>query len=341
VSRRRKTNLADLSDTELLDTRMCDLDLSIEGTWVEEILEKVRRDLKRRELRLKPHFWLADEWFSPENVPGVALPFYLGHPRLVRLERKMMFEVEGGTKAECAKLLRHELGHAVQHAYALHRKRRWQKLFGLASVPYPDFYRPRPSSKKFVQHLDGWYAQSHPVEDFAETFAVWLQPKKRWRREYDGWKALEKLEYVDELMEELAGAAPKVRSKAKPYALRTLKHTLREHYDKRRAHFPAGYSDQYDRDLLRVFSDDPAHAKNPRAAAFLRKRRKAIRERVARFTGEYQFTLDQVLKEMIGRCKELKLRLPGSEDEAEIDFALMLTVHTVHTLHVGSEWHPM
>ena len=334
-------NLETMSESELLDTRLCDLDISLEGTWVEEVIEKARRDLRRRDLRLRPHFWLADEWFSPENVPGIGVPFYLAHPRLTRLERKMMFEVEGGSRPECLKLIRHELGHAVQHAYALHRRRRWQKLFGLASKPYPDQYRPRPSSKKFVQHLDGWYAQSHPVEDFAETFAVWLGPKTRWRREYAGWEALKKLEYVDELMGELAGVAPKVKSKAKPYALRSLKHTLAEHYEKRRAQFPNGYSDQYDRDLLRVFSDDPAHAKNTRAAAFLRKRRQAIRERVARFTGEYQFTLDQVLKEMIGRCKELKLRLPGSEDEAEIDFALMLTVHTVHTLHLGGEWHPM
>ena len=26
-------------------------------------------------------------------------------------------------------------------------------------------------------HLDPWYAQSHPDEDFAETFAVWLTPE--------------------------------------------------------------------------------------------------------------------------------------------------------------------
>ncbi|MAQ19281.1 MAG: hypothetical protein CMN30_31335 [Sandaracinus sp.] len=330
-----------MTDEELLGTRFCDLPIALEGTWVEEIIAKIGRDLERRDLRLRPHFWLADEWFSPENVPGVAIPFYLAHPRLIRLERKMMFEVEGGTRPECLKLMRHELGHAVQHAFALQRKRRWQQTFGLASKKYPDFYRPRPSSKKFVQHLDGWYAQSHPVEDFAETFAVWLGPRKRWRREYEGWKALEKLEYVDELMGELAGRAPTVRSKAKPYALRTIKETLGEHYDKRRAHFQSGYSDQYDRDLLRVFSDDPDHQAHLGAAAFLRKRRKAIRERVARFTGEYQFTLDQVLKEMIGRCKELKLRLRGSEEEAEIDFALMLTLHTVHTLHVSNEWHPM
>ena len=333
--------LADCSDDELLDTRMCDLDLSLEGTWIEDIIEHVRQQLQRRDLRLKPHFWLADEWFSPENVPGVAIPFYLAHPRLMRLERKMMFEVEGGSRPECAKLMRHEVGHAIQHGYALHRKRRWQQIFGLASKPYPDFYRPRPGSKRFVQHLDGWYAQSHPAEDFAETFAVWIGPRRKWRREYEGWKALQKLEYIDELMGELAGHAPKVKRRGKPYALRTLKHTLREHYDKRRAHFPSGYSDQYDRDLLKVFSAAPEAKDNLTAAAFLRKHRKAIRERVARFTGEYQFTLDQVLKEMIGRCRELKLRVEASEDQAIIDFALMLTVHTVHTLHVDNEWHPM
>lgn len=331
-----------LSHAQLLEVRLCDLDLPLEDTWVDELTAKVQRELERRELRLRPHFWVADEWFSPENIPGVGLPFYLMHPRLTRLERRMMFEVEGGTKSECLKLLRHEIGHAVQHAYALHRRRRWQTLFGSATVKYPDAYRPRPNSKRFVQHLDGWYAQSHPVEDFAETFAVWLTPRRRWRREYAGWKgALAKLEYVDALMTEIAGKAPKVRSRARPYALRTLKHTLGEHYRRRTEHYSTGYSDQYDRDLLKVFSDDAGDAECESAAAFLRRNRRNIRERVASFTGEYQFTLEQVLKEMAGRCKELGLRVTSSEEDAMMDFALMLTVHTVHTLHMGGEWHPM
>ena len=136
-------------------------------------------ELAARELVFRPRFWLSDEWFSPAGVPGVGIPFYLAHPRLMRLERHQMFEVEGGTREGCLRLLRHELGHAVDHAYRLSRRKDWRDVFGSASLPYPDAYRPNPASKRFVQHLDGWYAQAHPDEDFAETFAVWMTPRAR------------------------------------------------------------------------------------------------------------------------------------------------------------------
>ncbi len=129
------------------------------------------------------------------------MPFYLAHPRLARLERKMFKEVEGGTQRQCMQILRHEAGHIVQHAYALHRRRKWQEMFGRSSSPYPESYRPNPNSRDYVQHLPRWYAQSHPDEDFAETFAVWLTPRSNWRQRYAEWPgALEKLEFVDELM---------------------------------------------------------------------------------------------------------------------------------------------
>ncbi|MEM9073478.1 MAG: putative zinc-binding metallopeptidase [Myxococcota bacterium] len=324
---------------ELLDTRMCDLPLSLDGSWVQPLVERALGELRDRDLRVRPHFWLADEWFSPENVPGVALPFYLAHRRLMRLERDMMLEVEGGTRSECLQLIRHELGHAMQHAYQLHRRRRWQQLFGKASEPYPEFYKPRASSRRFVVHLDGWYAQAHPVEDFAETFAVWLGTSPgKWRSAYRNWPALEKLEYVDELMAEVAGCAPKVRSKARPYRLRSLKHTLREHYDRRREHYAVGYSDQFDRDLLRVFARG---GKGESAVRFLRRHRRELREQVSKHTGEHAFTVDQVYKQMIGRCRELELRCGNSTSTTKLDMALILATHTLYTLHRRGDWHPV
>ncbi len=130
-----------------------------------------------------------------------------------------------------------------------------------------------------MQHLAGWYAQSHPCEDFAETFAVWLDPRSRWRTRYRGWKALEKLEYVDELMQGIVDEPPKVRSRAKPYSLAKLRHTLRSHYDRKRAHYGVGYSDAYDPQLRELFSADPG-SKSITAAALLRRKRRVIRERV-------------------------------------------------------------
>lgn len=328
--------LEGLPQRELLELRLCDLAVEIEGTWIAEQRDRVVDELAAKRLRLRPHFWLSDEWFSPDGVPGVAIPFYLAHPRLRALERRQMFEVEGGTPRECRRILRHELGHAVHHAWQLQRRKRWQQTFGLSSTPYPDWYLPNPASKRFVQYLDAWYAQSHPDEDFAETFAVWLDPKSAWRKQYADWPALEKLEYVDELMHELADQKTIVKSRARPDALPTLKMTLREYYDQKREHYSVGYSDIYDRDLHRLFRD-PA-ATGERAAAFLRRHRREIRELVVRWTGGYAFTIDHVLKDMIGRCRELQLRVDGSERQVLLDFTILLTVHSMRCVYRGRGW---
>jgi hypothetical protein len=275
-------------------------------------------------------------------VPGVALPFYLAHPKLTRLERSQMLEAEGATGESCMRLLRHELGHAIQHAFNLQRRREWQRMFGSASTPYPEAYRPNPASRRYVHNLDAWYAQSHPEEDFAETFAVWLRPRYNWRRRYQCWPALRKLEYVDGLMAELAGQPPRVRSRAKPFALSRERMTLGAHYERKRAHYSVGFSDTYDRDLKRLFSEAKGTGdRREAAAAFLRRHRREIRGMVAKWTGDYQFTLNQVLDQMIGRCKELRLVADGPERNLVLDFAIMLTVHGMNYLYRGREWHAM
>ena len=198
---RRKYAWEKLSDEQLLKQRLSSLRVAVEGTWLEDCLSTLYEELEERGIRLRPHAWISSEWFSPADVPGIAIPFYLTHPRLMKLEKKMMLDVEGGTWSECMAILRHEAGHAIQHGYQLQRRRRWQQLFGPSSKHYPRYYRPNPASRRYVQHLRLWYAQSHPDEDFAETFAVWLRPRSNWRTRYAGWPALKKLEYVDELME--------------------------------------------------------------------------------------------------------------------------------------------
>jgi hypothetical protein len=320
-------------DKRLMEVRMKDLDLTIEGTWIEECVAELYEELEQRGLRLRPHMWLSDEWFSPDRIAGVAIPFYLAHPRLMRLERSQMIDVEGGTVAECMRILRHETGHAFQHGYQLQRRRHWQRLFGKSSTRYPDYYRPNPASKQYVQHLRLWYAQSHPDEDFAETFAVWLKPRSDWRKRYAGWPALRKLEYVDELMAEIGETRPELRSRAKVEPLRTITRTLGEHYAQRRALYEVSFPDVWDRDLKRLFSDDPRHRRHEAASSFLRRNRGEIRRMVAKWTGEYQFTLDIVLKDMIGRCRQLRLRAVGPERQLKMDFAVLLTVKTMHFLY--------
>jgi hypothetical protein len=324
-----------MREEELLDLRLCDLPLRISGTNLEGRIKRLYEELNARGIRFKPHVWLGEEWFSPDGVPGIAIPFYLAHPRLIQLERKQMFEVEGGTETECMRILRHEAGHALDSAYRLHFKRRWRELFGSFAQPYPDSYKPRPKSRNFVLHLGAWYAQAHPAEDFAETFAVWLAPRSRWRTRYRGWPALEKLEYVDELMEEIKGQPRRNRRRDKVEPLAQVSTTLRQHYRRKRAQYAVEFGAYYDRDLLRIFSDSSNHATHPTAASFIRTIRREVREIVAEGTGVHQYTVDHVLKNMVERSKDLKLRVEGSKRQARRQFMVALTVQVMNVLHSG------
>jgi hypothetical protein len=335
ISTRRAPEWARWSDEQLLDLRICDLGLRIEGTKLERWIEVVARELEGRGMRFRPHYWLSDEWFTPDGVPGIAIPFYLAHPRLARLELAQMLEIEGGKPAWGMRILRHEVGHAIDNAYRLQLRRRRQQLFGKWSAPYPEYYIPRPYSKSYVMHLDAWYAQSHPAEDFAETFAVWLTPHSDWKRRYAGWGALKKLEYMDELMGLIAGRKPLVTSRRVVDPLHTIKRTLRQHYARKRKHYGVDHPAFYDRDLRRLFSDAPEHATYPAASKFLHRIRVDVRRRVARWTSTYQYTIDQVFEDVIARCDTLNLRLAISEERAKLDFTVFLTVQTMNFIHGG------
>jgi len=335
LPRRAKPKWVRYSDDKLLGVRLCDLDLRIEGTWLQDRIARVHAELAERGIRFRPHYWLSTEWFTPDGVPGIAISFFLAHPRLMRLEAKMMLEAEGGKPEWCLRILRHEVGHAIDNAYRLHDRKDWRKHFGRFAQKYPQFYQPRPYSKRYVLHLDNWYAQSHPAEDFAETFAVWLTPNSKWRKRYAGWPALKKLEYVDGLMNEIAGTKALVRSRAKPEPMHRQESTLAEYYEKKRAVYGEAYPDFYDRDLRRLFSDASEKSGGEEAGRFLRRIRRELRRLVARWTGEHQYTIDQVLKEMIARCDELKLRVDRPEDQAKIEATILLSVQTMNYLHAG------
>jgi hypothetical protein len=318
-------------DKKLLQVKLKDLNLRLEGTWLGPCIRELYREMQSRGLLVRPHFWISDEWFSPADTPGIAIPFYLTHPRLMRLERKMIIDVEGGTVGECMRILRHEAGHVVQHAYKLHHRRRWQQVFGHSTTKYPEHYRPNPASKRYVQHLRLWYAQSHPDEDFAETFAVWLSQRSAWRKRYAGWPALKKLEYVDELMAEIAGQRPLMTGKGVVDPISRLNVTLDQHYKKKRALYAVDASRAYDRPLQKIFSSG-SRAGIP-AATFIRRNRKWLRSIVARSTGEYQLTLDSVLNDMIVRCRDLHLRAIGSQRRLLAEFSVMFTAQVVHSVY--------
>ena len=331
----RAVALQQLNDEELLDLRLCDLNLTLETTPI--LAQRVQRlyaELARKHLaHFRPHCWLSSEWFSPDGVPGIAIPFYLAHPRLIKLEKSQVLQVEGGTNAECMRILRHEVGHCIDTAYRLHFRKAWREHFGFFSEPYPNYYHPKPGSRRFVQHLDYWYAQAHPAEDFAETFAVWLSSGSRWRQRYENWPALRKLEYVDRLMKQVVQEKPKLRSHRKVEPLQSLRITLREYYREKRLRYASEWPEFFDLDLGKLFSSERRFAQQPTAAMFLRCIRPEIRAVVSRWTATHPYTIDQVLRDMIDRCKELKLRLALPEDQARREATIMVTVQTMNYVH--------
>jgi hypothetical protein len=326
---------ASLRDEELLAWRIRDLGVTISGSELEEPVATLYRELGARGLSLSPPCFLGDEWFSPTGVPAIAIPFYLAHPRLRALELRQMMEVEGGTREWCAQLLRHECGHAIDHAYRFSGRKKWRAVFGSPDVDYePERYRPRPYSRSFVRHLPNWYAQAHPDEDFAETFAVWLgAPPEEWRERYRGWKALEKLAYVDALMTEARRKPPLVRGGRRRAEASKMSTTLARYYALRRKLAAQDQPGFYDGDLRRIFADAPSGSGT--AAAFMRRRRGPIVERVVRWTGQRKYVVDDLVRKLVRRCQELGLQAPADEVSLALDVGAYLGALVTNHLYTG------
>jgi hypothetical protein len=301
-----------LSDEKLLALRFCDLKLSLERSPLARDVRRLYAELGNRGIDFQPHVWLSEEWFSPDGVPGIAVPFYLAHPRLERLERRIMREAEGANARGLMRILRHEAGHAMDNAYRLRRRKCWRDVFGPASLPYPHRYRARPGSRRYVHHLGEWYAQSHPTEDFAETFAVWLKPKSDWRRAYAGWPAYHKLRLVDDLMTSVRGQLPPVRNRTRIEPIDRNTRTLADHYRRKLArhrHYRRGLADEL---LRKIFSADRLSARAPRACTFLRAVKPRALTRIAREAGVELYTVQQISRMVIERSETLKLFVRGN-----------------------------
>lgn len=326
---------AALPDEELLNIRFCDLGLDLTQTPLEPCIQALYRELEQRGLSFRPAFYLGDEWFSPDGIPAIAIPFYLAHPRLKQLEKKMMLEVEGGTDEECMKLLRHETGHSLCHAFGLPRRRLWRKTFGSPAKEFKDFYRYQPYSKSFVRHLENCYAQSHPEEDFAETFAVWLAPDQDWKNLYRGWPALQKLEYVDRLMGELKHKTPGAIRRGQPYAIRGLRRRLRTHYEQRRKFYAEDDPALFDSDLRRIFVPGEDHPSDPPASRWLLQQRAALLGVVPFWTRERKYTVNRLLKKLAARADELRLHAPKDPGRTMLEITAYLTALVSNYLFTG------
>lgn len=325
-----------LKDEDLLALRICDLGVRIEGSELEPRVAQLYEQLAARGLSIRPPCYLGDEWFSPQGMAAIAIPFYLAHPRLKALELREMLDVEGGDPEWCQMLLHHECGHAIDHAYEFSSRRHWRRMFGSPDKEYsPETYRPRPYSRSFVRHLPNWYAQAHPEEDFAETFAVWLtSPPEEWRERYKGWKALEKLEYVNTLMHEAKHTPPPPNpSRRRVSDASRLKKTLASYYAARRKLYAEEFPDFYDADLRAIFGDgDPA---GESAASLMRRIRKPLVASIVRWTGQRKYTVDMLVGTFIQRCQRLRLVAPRDQSRVFLELASYLASLVTNHLHTG------
>ncbi len=327
---------ASLSDDELLERKISQLNLKIEGTELQPLVQQLHDELSSKGLAFLPPCHIGDEWFVPVGTPAIFIPFFLAHDRLRKLERKLILEVEGENPEWFMKLIRHEAAHACFYAYQLQRKRKWREVFGQwSNEETPQFYRPRPYSRSYVVHLDDWYAQSHPDEDFAETFAVWLTPGLDWRERYKGWKALQKLEYVDELMRSLAGKPPVHQPPYRVAEFDCLNIKLKTHYARKRKLYEDSYPDFYDNDLRLLFAAGPEDSGRWKASAFLRAHRKHLMDSVCQWTNEKRYRVNKLLARLIERCDQLDLHARTGDPQQNLQVASYVTTLVMNYLFTG------
>jgi hypothetical protein len=297
----------------LLKLRFCDLKLGTPRRAVlRRAITQLYRELEARGIVFKPHVWFSEEWFSPDGIPGIAIPFYLAHPRLERLERRMNKWVDGGNAETLMRILRHEAGHAIDTAYRLRRRKLWRDTFGSPRTPYPDRYRAKPLSADFVQHLDNWYAQSHPAEDFAETFAVWLTPRSDWRRRYADTPALNKLLAMQSLMSSISDQPAPVRTGARLEPVSQNTHRLRDYYRRGLARRVGRDYSLLDRAFGRALGAKPACGVAHRAELLIRREKSDFVAALVADAGVEPYVARQLIELGIERCRARHLWIAGS-----------------------------
>lgn len=320
----------------LLHLRISDLGLSIEGSRVERLVGQLYDELTAKDLSFKPPVYLSDQWGCPDGTPIIGVPFYLADERLSRIEDESSMGIEDDR--DMMRYLRHEAGHAYNYAYRFHDSAEWHRLFGPYSRPYQDRFRVDPLSRRHVRHILGWYAQKHPDEDFAETFAVWMTPGLDWRGLYEGWPALEKLEYVERVLREVAHTVPEIPAITEDdLPVHAMHYTLAEHYDDAGDELPLSDERHFDGDLRTLFGDEGAGADAPSGAGFLRSHRRELVARVAYWTGEAPSTVRALVDFLATRAEALGLPATGREATLLIEVtafatAVMMNFRYTHAL---------
>ena len=321
-------------------TKLSDLGLTIEGTVLEPIIAEFLREVGERQIGVTPHCYLSTEWGVPFPSISIGIPFYLAHPDLVALHGERIGHVEGVGPSDILRYLRHEMGHVVNYAYRLYEDEEWVKTFGSMTQPYVEDYRPSPFSRRYVRHLPGWYAQKHPDEDWAETFAVWMAPGDRWREEYKEWPtALAKLEYCDRLMKVLRSREPAVTSEDPDEHVATLPYTAEDFY-RETQHEAEEFPHGLDGSIRSIFEDlnQPEHITTaPRVPAgdLIRRHQVQLAADIFRWTGHFPERTHALLRHLGERATALEQVYPQDrETEAAIALTTLVTALAMnHVLH--------
>jgi hypothetical protein len=331
-------------ESNLWSTPIRDLGLTIEGTRLEPIIAEFERELQAIGLtRLKPQFYLSTEWGVPFETVAIAIPFYLARPELTALHAEQTGHVEGFNRADILRYLRHEIGHVVNYAYRLYDEEEWIRRFGSITQPYEEDYRPEPFSRRYVRHLPGWYAQKHPDEDWAETFAVWMTPNFDWKREYESWpEAFAKLCYVDKVMAPLAARDPLVTDAELDEDVGELDYSVGKYYETlapEAPEFPPGLDGAL-RAIFETQADEesPATADGLRPAAELIGRlERELMGNVYRWTGHFPERTRVLLRHLRARAAELNLGyVPTTEPIATVALTTLVTALAMNHVHRGT-----
>ena len=308
---------------EFLSRPIRDLGLKLQGSPVERFVEQLYRELDAKGLtKFRPTCYLTDEWGCPSGEPIIGIPFYLAHAALSELE-KATHDLEDAR--EIMMYLRHEAGHAFTYAYRLHNSPEWKKLFGPFRRPYRENYRPAPFSRDYVRHLPGWYAQKHPDEDFAETFAVWLTPRSNWRKRYRGWNAMEKLRYLDRLARKVGRSDPPRRRGRTDITVDEMDATVAEFYHQAAREEIAVTELAPDTDLRDIFRVSKRRKGARPAQEFLRQHRKAVIDKVAQWTGAQRPLIKTLVETIEERAGKLDLR---ADESRQAEHLAELTAYT-------------
>jgi hypothetical protein len=314
---------------QLLGRRISDLGLEIAGTRVELLVSRLYDELAAKRIAFRPPVYLSDQWGCPDGTPLIGVPFYLADARLERIEAEHAGAVEGDE--ESMRYLRHEAGHAINYAFHLHERPDFGALFGDYARPYHERYAANPLSRAFVRHILGWYAQKHPDEDFAETFAVWLTPTMDWRTDYAGWEALRKLEWMDRVMSEVGPLSPVVPDLTDDDLPVSAMHwTVGEHYADDEDALPLDDARQFDGDLLRVFARPSEAPQGEPAARFLSAHEGELVTRIAYWTGEGPGAVRALIRALRDRAARLDLRVSGLEAATLIELTAFGTAVMMH-----------